>query len=82
MWFGSSAGVTLTKDPVFLEGRKPSKWIKEGWFVPLSYTVGFVVIMGWLKVIELLGIHSIAWMFELAMFFGYGYNIWSRRQRN
>lgn len=48
VWFGSSAGVALTNE--YPEGRSVAKWIKEGWFVPVGYVVGFFVmlaIMGW-----------------------------------
>jgi Na+/H+ antiporter NhaD/arsenite permease-like protein len=38
-WFGSSAGVALTS--LFPEGRSVAKWIRFGWFVPLSYIAGF-----------------------------------------
>jgi Na+/H+ antiporter NhaD/arsenite permease-like protein len=47
-WFGSSAGVAITNE--FPEARSLSRWIKEGWFVPLAYLVGFLVMLalwGW-----------------------------------
>ena len=47
-WFGSSAGVALTN--VYREGRSLKRWLKEGWFVPLAYVIGFFVmllIFGW-----------------------------------
>lgn len=47
-WFGSSAGVAITNE--FPEARSLSRWIKEGWFVPLAYLVGFFVMLalwGW-----------------------------------
>ena len=40
VWFGSSAGVALTA--VFPEGRSVFAWLREGWFVPLSYVCGFL----------------------------------------
>jgi Na+/H+ antiporter NhaD/arsenite permease-like protein len=40
IWFGSSAGVALSN--LFPEGRSVFAWLREGWFVPLSYVVGFL----------------------------------------
>lgn len=48
VWFGSSAGVAITND--FPEGRSVIAWLKQGWFVPLAYIVGFFVmfiLLGW-----------------------------------
>ncbi len=48
VWFGSSAGVAITND--FPEGRSVVAWLKQGWFVPVAYVVGFFVmlaILGW-----------------------------------
>ncbi|HEY9218684.1 MAG TPA: hypothetical protein VIO94_11580, partial [Phenylobacterium sp.] len=48
IWFGSSAGVALTN--LFPEGRSVVAWLKQGWFVPLAYVVGFFVMLlalGW-----------------------------------
>lgn len=48
LWFGSSAGVALTNE--FQEGRSIVRWVREGWFVPLAYLIGFAVMllaMGW-----------------------------------
>lgn len=48
VWFGSSAGVALTNE--YPEGRSVAKWLKEGWFVPVAYVVGFFVtllVTGW-----------------------------------
>ena len=47
-WFGSSAGVAITNE--FPEARSLKRWIKEGWFVPVAYLVGFFVMLalwGW-----------------------------------
>ena len=47
-WFGSSAGVALTN--FYPEGRSVWEWLKQGWFVPVAYVVGFLVmllIVGW-----------------------------------
>jgi Na+/H+ antiporter NhaD/arsenite permease-like protein len=41
VWFGSSAGVALTN--LFPEGRSVVKWLAHGWFVPISYVIGFLV---------------------------------------
>jgi hypothetical protein len=48
VWFGSSAGVALTN--MYPEGRSVIRWIKEGWYVPIAYVVGFFVLLallGW-----------------------------------
>jgi Na+/H+ antiporter NhaD/arsenite permease-like protein len=48
VWFGSSAGVAITNE--FPEGRSVVKWLREGWFVPVAYIVGFFVMflaLGW-----------------------------------
>jgi Na+/H+ antiporter NhaD/arsenite permease-like protein len=48
VWFGSSAGVALTND--FPEGRSVVAWLKQGWFVPVAYVAGFLVmllVLGW-----------------------------------
>jgi Na+/H+ antiporter NhaD/arsenite permease-like protein len=48
VWFGSSAGVAITN--AYPEGRSVVRWIKEGWFVPVAYVVGFFVmllLLGW-----------------------------------
>lgn len=48
VWFGSSAGVALTN--LYPEGRSVLAWMKQGWFVPIAYAVGFFVmlaIFGW-----------------------------------
>ncbi len=48
VWFGSSAGVALTNE--YPEGRSVIRWLKQGWFVPIAYVVGFFVMLlalGW-----------------------------------
>jgi Na+/H+ antiporter NhaD/arsenite permease-like protein len=48
VWFGSSAGVALTN--FYPEGRSVVRWLKEGWFVPIAYVVGFftmLLLLGW-----------------------------------
>lgn len=48
VWFGSSAGVALTN--LYPEGRSVFRWLREGWFVPLAYVLGFLVmllLLGW-----------------------------------
>jgi len=47
-WFGSSAGVALLSE--YPEGRSVTGWIKSGWFVPIAYVAGFLVMVaafGW-----------------------------------
>jgi len=43
VWFGSSAGVALTN--LYPEGRSVGTWLREGWFVPLSYVIGFFLMV-------------------------------------
>jgi Na+/H+ antiporter NhaD/arsenite permease-like protein len=43
VWFGSSAGVALTN--LYPEGRSVLDWLREGWFVPLSYLLGFLLMV-------------------------------------
>ena len=43
VWFGSSAGVALTN--LFPKGRSLFAWLREGWFIPLSFIVGFVAMV-------------------------------------
>ena len=53
VWFGSSAGVALTN--MYPEGRSVVRWIKEAWFVPIGYAVGFFVMflaLGWNPTVE------------------------------
>jgi len=38
-WFGSSAGVALTN--LYPGGRSLGRWVRQGWFVPVGYAVGF-----------------------------------------
>jgi len=48
IWFGSSAGVAISKD--FPEARNTGRYLKEGWPVALAYVAGFFVmlaVMGW-----------------------------------
>lgn len=44
IWFGSSAGVALSN--IFPEARSVAQWVKQGWHVPIGYTVGFFVMLG------------------------------------
>lgn len=48
LWFGSSAGVALTNE--YPEGRSVAAWLRQGWYIPLAYALGFaalVLIAGW-----------------------------------
>lgn len=48
VWFGSSAGVALTND--YPEGRSVKAWLKQGWYVPIAYMIGFAAMLlltGW-----------------------------------
>ena len=41
IWFGSSAGVAISKD--FPEARNTGRWLREGWPIVVAYIVGFLV---------------------------------------
>jgi sodium/proton antiporter, NhaD family (TC 2.A.62) len=48
IWFGSSAGVAITSR--FPEARNTALWLKQGWFVPVGYVLGYIVLfllLGW-----------------------------------
>ena len=42
VWFGSSAGVALTN--LFPAGRSVVGWLRQGWFIPVAYVLGFVAL--------------------------------------
>ena len=44
IWFGSSAGVALAN--MYPEARSVVGWLKGGWHIPLSYVIGFFVLLG------------------------------------
>jgi Na+/H+ antiporter NhaD/arsenite permease-like protein len=43
IWFGSSAGVALTN--LYPEARSVVQWVRQGWFLPLAYVIGFFVML-------------------------------------
>jgi Na+/H+ antiporter NhaD/arsenite permease-like protein len=43
IWFGSSAGVALAN--MFPQARSVRLWVRHGWYVPLAYVVGFMVML-------------------------------------
>ncbi len=45
-WFGSSAGVAVCAKDKFPEGKDVFAWIKQGWFVPVGYVVGYALMIG------------------------------------
>jgi hypothetical protein len=48
IWFGSSAGVAISN--MYPEAKSVGLWLRHGWFVAVSYIVGFIVmlaIVGW-----------------------------------
>ena len=48
IWFGSSAGVAIAN--MYPEARSVGLWLRHGWFIAVSYVVGFFVmyaIVGW-----------------------------------
>lgn len=48
--FGSSAGVSILAK--FPESNDVKKWCKEGWFIPVSYMIGFGAIVLWNRFFE------------------------------
>ena len=48
IWFGSSAGVAICNG--FPEAKNTWQWIRQGWFVPVGYVLGFfalLALLGW-----------------------------------
>jgi len=48
IWFGSSAGVAISN--MYPKAKSVGLWLRHGWFVAVSYFVGFFVmfaIVGW-----------------------------------
>jgi Na+/H+ antiporter NhaD/arsenite permease-like protein len=48
IWFGSSAGVAISN--MYPEAKSVGLWLRHGWFIAVSYAVGFFVmlaIVGW-----------------------------------
>jgi Na+/H+ antiporter NhaD/arsenite permease-like protein len=48
IWFGSSAGVAVTN--LYPEARSVVRWLRQGWYIPVAYVVGFFVLLltvGW-----------------------------------
>lgn len=48
VWFGSSAGVAVSN--LYPDARSVGKWLKEAWFIPLAFVMGFAVhmiLVGW-----------------------------------
>jgi Na+/H+ antiporter NhaD/arsenite permease-like protein len=43
IWFGSSAGVALAN--MFPQARSVGLWLRHGWYVPVAYVVGYVVML-------------------------------------
>ncbi|MDQ8154040.1 MAG: citrate transporter [Gemmatimonadota bacterium] len=43
VWFGSSAGVALSN--MFPEAKNAGQWVREGWFVPVAYVIGFAALL-------------------------------------
>ena len=43
IWFGSSAGVALSS--MYPQARSSGQWLREGWFVPVAYLVGFFALL-------------------------------------
>ncbi len=48
IWFGSSAGVAVTN--MYPEARSVWRWVREAWWLPIAFAVGFAVqmlVFGW-----------------------------------
>jgi Na+/H+ antiporter NhaD/arsenite permease-like protein len=48
IWFGSSAGVAVSN--LFPEAKSTVDWVRQSWFVPLSYILAFgimLLVLGW-----------------------------------
>jgi len=48
IWFGSSAGVALSN--MYPEAKSVGRWIVAGWYIPVAYVIGFIVMLavtGW-----------------------------------
>lgn len=48
LWFGSSAGVAIAN--LYPEARSAVNWLRQAWYVPLAYVIGYAVMMaavGW-----------------------------------
>lgn len=43
IWFGSSAGVALAS--MYPQARSVGAWVRQGWYVPVSYVAGFVLML-------------------------------------
>jgi len=43
-WFGSSAGVALCNE--FEQGKNLFAWLRQGWFIPVGYVLGFLLMVG------------------------------------
>jgi Na+/H+ antiporter NhaD/arsenite permease-like protein len=44
IWFGSSAGVALSN--MFPQARSVGLWLRHGWYVPVAFVVGYLVLLG------------------------------------
>lgn len=48
IWFGSSAGVAIANS--YPEARNTGLWLKQGWYVPVGYVLGYfglLLLLGW-----------------------------------
>lgn len=48
IWFGSSAGVAIASS--FPEAKNTGLWLKQGWYVPVGYVLGYftlLLLLGW-----------------------------------
>lgn len=45
-WFGSSAGVAVCGEKQFPAAKNLGAWLKQGWFIPVGYVVGYALMIG------------------------------------
>lgn len=48
VWFGSSAGVAVASQ--FHQAKSVGSWLRHGWYIPLAYALGLLVmyvLLGW-----------------------------------
>jgi hypothetical protein len=44
IWFGSSSGVAISN--MFPETKSVGQWLRQGWYIPIAYVIGFFVMLG------------------------------------
>ncbi len=44
IWFGSSSGVAISN--MYPETKSVGQWLRQGWYIPIAYVIGFFVMLG------------------------------------